>query len=80
MQRAKSRAVAGKEGQKKNVKKKDSYDEFASYLTATETRDWGPGTIALQASLIGGELGAGPSSLYHTSLEGPKEYVNARWM
>ena len=30
-------------------------------------------------TLIGGKGGAGPSSL-HTTLEGPTEYVNARWM
>ena len=30
-------------------------------------------------TLIGGKGGAGPSSL-HTTLEGPMEYVNARWM
>jgi hypothetical protein len=31
------------------------------------------------STLIGGKGGAGPSSL-HTTLEGPMEYVNARWM
>ena len=31
------------------------------------------------STLIGGKGGAGPSSL-HTTLEGPKEYVNARWI
>jgi hypothetical protein len=31
------------------------------------------------STLIGGKGGAGPSSL-HTTFEGPKEYVNARWM
>ena len=31
------------------------------------------------STLIGGNSGAGPSSL-HTRLEGPTEYVNARWM
>jgi hypothetical protein len=31
------------------------------------------------STLIGGEGGAGPSSL-HATLEGPTEYVNARWM
>ena len=31
------------------------------------------------STLIGGKSGAGPSSL-HTMLEGPMEYVNARWM
>ena len=30
------------------------------------------------STLIGGKGGAGPSSL-HTTLEGPTEYVNARW-
>ena len=32
------------------------------------------------STLVGGEGGAGPSSLLHTTLEGPTEYVNARWM
>jgi hypothetical protein len=32
------------------------------------------------STLIGGKDGAGPSSLLHTTLEGPTEYVNARWM
>ena len=31
------------------------------------------------STLIGGNGGAGPSSL-HTTLEGPTEYVKARWM
>ena len=31
------------------------------------------------STLIGGKGGAGPSSL-HTTLEGPTEYVNAKWM
>ena len=31
------------------------------------------------STLIGGKGGAGPS-LLHTMLEGPTEYVNARWM
>ena len=31
------------------------------------------------STLIDGKGGAGPSSL-HTTLEGPMEYVNARWM
>jgi hypothetical protein len=31
------------------------------------------------STLIGGKAGAGPSSL-HTTLEGPTEYVIARWM
>ena len=31
------------------------------------------------STLIGGKGGAGPSSL-HTTLEGPTEYVNVRWM
>ena len=44
------------------------------------TRDWEPVTITLQAStFIGGKRRAGPISL-HTMLEGPTEYVNARWM
>jgi hypothetical protein len=31
------------------------------------------------STLVGGKGGAGPSSL-HTTLEGPTEHVNARWM
>ena len=31
------------------------------------------------STLIGGKGGAAPSSL-HTTLEGPNEYMNARWM
>jgi hypothetical protein len=31
------------------------------------------------STLIGGKGRAGPSSL-HTTIEGPTEYVNARWM
>jgi hypothetical protein len=31
------------------------------------------------STLIGGKVGAGPRSL-HTTLEGPTEYVNARWL
>jgi hypothetical protein len=31
------------------------------------------------STLIGGKGGTGPSSL-HITLEGPMEYVNARWM
>jgi hypothetical protein len=31
------------------------------------------------STLIGGKGGPGPSSL-HTTLEGPTEHVNARWM
>jgi hypothetical protein len=31
------------------------------------------------STLIGAKGGAGPNSL-HTTLEGPTEYVNARWM
>jgi len=30
------------------------------------------------STLIDGKGGAGPSSLVHTTLEGPPEYVNAR--
>ena len=38
-------------------------------------------TIALQAlALVQEKRGAGPSSLLHTTLEGPTEYANARWM
>ena len=32
------------------------------------------------STLIGGKGGAGPSSLLHTTLEGPTEYVTARCM
>ena len=31
------------------------------------------------STLVGGKGGAGPS-LLHITLEGPMEYVNARWM
>ena len=34
----------------------------------------------ISSTLIGGKGGAGPSSLLHTTLEGPMEYVNARWV
>jgi hypothetical protein len=37
---------------------------------------WGAYT---SSTLIGEKDGAGPSSL-HTMLDGPTEYVNARWM
>jgi hypothetical protein len=43
------------------------------------TRDLGPVAQYTSSTLIGGEGEAGPSSL-HTMLEGPTEYVNARWM
>ena len=33
----------------------------------------------ISSTLIGGKGGAGPS-LLHTTLEGPTEYVNARWV
>ena len=33
----------------------------------------------ISSTLIGGKGGVGPSSL-HTTLEGPMEFVNARWM
>ena len=32
------------------------------------------------STLNGGKGGAGPSSPLHTTLEGPTEYMNARWM
>jgi hypothetical protein len=35
--------------------------------------------LCISTSLMGGKDGAGPSSL-HIPLEGPTEYVNARWM
>jgi hypothetical protein len=41
--------------------------------------DWEPVTIPLSSTLIGGKGGAGPCFL-HTTLEGPTEHVNARWM
>ena len=40
----------------------------------TESRDQ-----CTSSTLIGGKGGAGPSSPLHTTLEGPTEYVNARW-
>ena len=48
-------------------------------IRATHTRDRELVTITLQALSLGGKGGAGPSSL-HIMLEGPTEYVNARWM
>ena len=48
-------------------------------LGPLHSRDWEPMTITLQALSIEEKGGAGPSSL-HTMLEGPTEYVNARWM
>ena len=48
-------------------------------LGPLHTRGWEPMTINTSSILIGGEGGAGLSSL-HTTLEGPTEYVNARWM
>jgi hypothetical protein len=48
-------------------------------LGPLHTRDWEPVTIFTSSTLIGGQGRAGPSSL-HTMLEGPTEYVNARWM
>jgi hypothetical protein len=33
--------------------------------------------VCTSSTLIGGKGGAGPSSLLHTTLEGPTEYVNA---
>jgi hypothetical protein len=33
----------------------------------------------ISSTLIGGKGGAGPSSLRHTTIKGPTEYVNATW-
>ena len=38
-----------------------------------------PVTKYTSSTLIGGKGRVGPSSL-HTTLEGPREYVNARWL
>jgi hypothetical protein len=46
----------------------------ATSHTRLRTRDH-----CTSSTLIGGKGGVGPSSL-HTMLEGPTEYVNARWM
>ena len=46
---------------------------------ALHTRDWEPVANYTSSTLIGGKCWAGPSSL-HTTLEGPMEYANARWM
>ena len=44
-------------------------------LGPLHTRDREPVTITLSSALIGGKGRAGPSSLLHTTLEGPWEYV-----
>jgi hypothetical protein len=55
------------------VKKKGPYVRATSH---TKLRACDHYTLS---TLIGGKGGAGPS-LLHTLLEGPMEYVNARWM
>ena len=62
------------------------YSPFHTYLAHHITRSWATTHTRLRArdhytssTLIGGKGGAGTSSL-HTTLEGPTEYVNARWM
>ena len=50
-----------------------------AWVTATpHTRLRAPDRYT-SSTLIGGKGGTGPSSL-HTTLHGPIEYVNARWM
>ena len=51
-----------------------AYEHRATSHTRLRARDHYTSSI-----LIGGKGGAGPSSL-HTTLEGPTEYVIARWM
>jgi hypothetical protein len=48
-------------------------------LRATSHTRLGAHDLYTSSTLIGGKGGAAPSSL-HTTLEGPTEYVNARWM
>ena len=52
--------------------------ELKSYQATSHTRLRARNRYT-SSTLIGGEDGAGPSSL-HTMLEGPTEYVAARWM
>jgi hypothetical protein len=54
-------------------------DKFPSSIWAPSNTRLGALDQCTSSSLIGGKGGAGPSSL-HTMLEGPTEYVNARWM
>ena len=44
------------------------------------TRDWEPVTITLQALSLVEKADPVQVQLIHTTLEGPMEYVNARWM
>ena len=48
-------------------------------LRATSHTRLGARDHYTSSTLIGGKGGDGPSSL-HATLEGPQEYVNARWM
>jgi len=48
-------------------------------LRATSHMRLKVGDHYISRTFIGGKGGAGPSSL-HTMLEGPTQYVNARWM
>ena len=49
-----------------------------NYLRATSHMRLRAHDHYTSSTLIGRKGGAGPSSL-HTTLEGPREYVNARW-
>ena len=57
----------------KNPNKKTSHLRATSHMRLRARDQFNLST------LIGGKDGAGPSSP-HTTLEGPTEYVNARWM
>jgi hypothetical protein len=53
---------------------------FLNNLRVTSHTILGARDHYTSSTLIGGKGGAGPSSLLDTTLEGPTEYVNARWM
>ena len=55
--------------------KEENGEGYKGHFTH-ETESHGHYTLSTP---IGGKGGAGPRSL-HTTLEGPTEYVNARWM
>ena len=54
-------------------------DHFLGDLGPIHTQELRARDHCTSSTLIGGKSRAGPRSL-HTMLEGPLEYVNARWM